>query len=207
MPKRFLTLFAGILWLALCSTSPVRAEPPPSPLPAPISWQVNADHSHCDFSLHALRWFKVSGRFARIEGAVQAVAEGHLATIRVPIDSVQMASEGRRKWALSDEFFDAARFPELRFEARLDGIDRDSLRRPIQGIMELRGIRGAVTLQVEAVDCSSGNLRCEVTASGQVSRRQFGMTSQRMLLGDHVQLRMHLVLVQLAADDAPASGR
>ncbi|MGD9582639.1 MAG: YceI family protein [Lysobacterales bacterium] len=206
MLNRPAPLLAGLLCLALCPTVARPASAAPATEAVPPSWRIESALSHCEFSLRALRWFKVSGRFTRIEGEVSPVLNTHLASIRVPIESVRMASEGRRKWAMSEEFFDAARFPDLRFEAELDRIDRDALRRPIQGILELRGIRGTVTLQVKSVDCDDQSRRCAVTAESTVSRQQFGMRSQRMLLGDSVRLRLHLVLVQMAADATPGPG-
>jgi len=201
-------LGALLVWLGLLLASPPRADGAPpetdqARAAAPL-WQIEAEHSGCDFSLHALRWFKVSGRFSRIEGAVWPGPDGHLASIRVPMSSVVMASSARRDWALSSEFFDAAQFPELRFDARLDRIDRESLRRPIHGSMQLRGIRAAVTFRVAEVDCDTGNTRCRITANSAVSRRRFGMTSQRLLLGDTVKLQLHLELSRVgpaATDD------
>ena len=168
-------------------------------------WQIDSEQSGCDFSLRALHWFKVSGHFSRIEGTVSASPEGPQATIRVPITSVRMSSKGRRDWALSPEFFDAARFPELRFDAVLPGLDRESLRQPIKGSMLLRGIRGAVRFRVTEVDCDPLNTHCLILAKSSVSRRRFGMTSQRLLLGDRVKLKLRLFLHRVAP--LPADGK
>lgn len=156
--------------------------------------RLDADTSRVYFQLHALGWWTVRGE-ARAEGTVTMQGETAAIDVRVPLASLQMSREGYRDWALAPEFFWAARHPELTFRA--DTIPLAHLRDggEIVGQLHVRGRRREARFVLGASDCMDPAAACRVRASGELSRRAFGMRSRRLTLGDRIRIELDLRLV------------
>lgn len=165
-----------------------------APVRAGDGYVLDAEASRVRFQLHALGWWPVRGE-ARAEGAVTREDERLRIDVRVPLAGLQMGREGYRDWALSPEFFWAARHPELTFRA--DALAPADLRAggEIRGELQVRGRRRAVRFALIDSDCSDAASGCRVQASGELSRREFGMRSRRMTLGDRIRIELDLRLV------------
>lgn len=168
---------------------------------APVAWaadaighQLDAEASRVHFQLHALGWWPVNGE-ARAAGMVTVQGDLAVIDVHVPLASLHMGREGYRDWALSPEFFWAARHPELSFRA--DAIPRARLRDggEIVGQLEVRGKRREARFVLVASDCAETAGACQVRASGELSRRAFGMRSRRLTLGDRIRIELELHLV------------
>jgi polyisoprenoid-binding protein YceI len=158
-----------------------------------ILWRVDAPHSEVRFHLRALGVIGVDGSIDRVDGEVWRDANGSWVELRVPLKRLRMNSAKNRQWALSSEFFDADRHPELRFRAALDG-DAHEAPMLIDGSLRLRGIEAPVQVEVAPRSCGGQAEVCRVDAVSEVSRRRFGMRSRRYMVSDKVRLQLSVVL-------------
>ena len=172
---------ALLLWTAL-------------PAAAASAYRLDAEASRVHFQLHALGWWPVHGE-ARAEGTVSFADAGATIDVRVPLAALRMNREGYRDWALSPEFFWAARHPQLHFRA--EGIAHERLREggEIAGALQVRGRERETRFVLLASDCVDGVETCRVRARGELSRRSFGMRTRRLTLGDRIRIELDLRLV------------
>jgi polyisoprenoid-binding protein YceI len=159
----------------------------------PRDFALEPGQSQIEFQLRALGWWPVRGG-ARAEGRVALDDEHADIEVEVPLASLKMAREGYRDWALSDEFFDAARHPRLRFSANAVPVKALHEGGSIEGELSVRGISRRVRFTLAAGDCTRAAERCRVQAEGVLSRRAFGMRSRRYTLGDAIRVRLDLHL-------------
>jgi polyisoprenoid-binding protein YceI len=169
----------GILFL-LCAASSAPAE----------TLLIDTSRSSAGFELRALWVKRIDGRFTRVEGVIErepAQARFNV-DVRIAAESVTMDKEDHARWARSEDFFDAARHPWIQFRA--DGVPERVLRDggEIRGDLTLRGATRAIGFQIEPTTCAHPGRDCEVRASGDVQRSDFGMDARRVVLGDKVRL-------------------
>lgn len=157
-------------------------------------FRIDGESSQVHFLLHALGWWPVRGE-ARAEGQVTRTDDQFTIDVRVPLSSLRMGREGYRDWALSPEFFWAARYPQIRFQA--DAASANDLQGggEIRGDLQVRGKRQSVRFVIDSADCGEAHRACRVRASGELSRRAFGMRSRRLTLADRIRITLDLRLV------------
>jgi len=112
--------------------------------------------------------------------------------IRVALATLAMSRDSYREWALSDEFFDADAHPQLRFHAVELPLKRLQQGGDISGELRVRGITRPVRFTLSASDCAFTGKPCRVQATGELSRRDFGMKSRRFTLGDRIGVALDL---------------
>jgi polyisoprenoid-binding protein YceI len=171
------------------------------------TWTVDPAHSNVEFSVKHLGIATVRGNFNEFEGGFE-VGEDGSARAR---GSVQVASidtnEGQRDTHLrSEDFFHAEVHPELSFEStEIRPLDEDSFL--IHGDLTMRGITRPVVLEAELQGTEIdpwGNERVALEASGQLNRRDWGMTfnqalgSGNMLVSDKVKLTLDISAIKQA---------
>jgi polyisoprenoid-binding protein YceI len=170
-----------------------------------ILWRVDPQHSTVLFHLRALAVIGIEGRIDTAAGEVWRDAQGEWVQVRVPLAELSMSSERRRRWALSEEFFDAAKHPDLVFTAKVPaGAGFSTLRGDLAGTLLLRGVEASITVKLEQTQCASDAARCRVLAHGKVSRARFGMRSRSFALSDNVELDLQLQWQGVAPEDAAA---
>ncbi len=187
-------LLAQILF-TLCAVSvAVRARADDTPAKQ-LRWVVEAKHSEVQFRLRALGVIGIEGSMVNVQGEIWRDAHGRWVQLRVPLQQLQMSNEDNRKWALSPEFFDAARHPLLIFTAALPDDERVP-EGALDGVLQLRGIAAPVRVQILPRRCTDTASACEVLADSEVSRRRFGMRTRRYVVSDKVMLKLSLRLTK-----------
>jgi polyisoprenoid-binding protein YceI len=136
----------------------------------------------------------VEGRFERISARLVGEEDGRdRIDAVIDLSSLHMDSPRQLAWARSDEFFDAARYPEIRFESEPLRLSELAVGDHIDGQLDLRGERHPVALWISSIDCAEPTpAPCSASAHTAVSRARFGMTSQRAFLSDRVDLAFEL---------------
>lgn len=159
--------------------------------------RIDSQRSHAEFSLRAMLLMVVSGQFTAVSGSVTFDRERDVGWVdaRIDANSLVMSSAERKQWARSDEFFDSARHPEIRFVS--EPISRTLMRDggPLRGRLSLRGIDRNLELTVSPTDCDEPGSGCPLHVRGGISRSDFGMTSKRAVLGDRVTLDISVFVV------------
>jgi len=176
-----------------------------------ISWRIDDQLAHADFTVRALGVIPVHGRFVGLYGTVDPVPNGDGAAVLVTVPTARlvMRSRSRRDWALSDEFFDASNHPLIRFEAPIDlaGIQASLAagKTPdIIGALTLRGHTLPQRFRLVGGDCRpQAAVPCSLDLEAAVSRKRFGMVSHSFTLSDTVSMRIALHLQPAIAEPVP----
>jgi polyisoprenoid-binding protein YceI len=177
------------------------------------NWAIDSAHSGIHFSVRHMVISKVRGQFARWTGALHA-EDGDLgrATVEVVIDaaSIDTGVVDRDTHLKSPDFFDVARFPELRFTGtRVERLSDERLR--VTGDLTIRDVTRAVTLEVEYAGRTVdpwGNERAGFTAKTALDRREFGLTWSQLLetgglvVGDKIDIEIEVEAVKQVAAQA-----
>ena len=100
----------------------------------------------------------------------------------------------------SDEFFDVAHYPEIRFVSESFPLQRLRRGGQLSGTLTVRGVEQPETFKLEAADCEHPAYDCPIIVSGSIRRSAFGMHSRRGALSDKVDLHFEVYAI-------PSTGR
>lgn len=179
-------LLHGYLAAAIASPVPV-AEPA-------RAQQIDTQRSHLGFEVRTRLGGQVAGVFPAFDGAIHTLPDGrHQVRLRVATLAAEIPGRARyTAWLRGDHFFDALRHPWMEFvsdpyvaQGLADGL-------LLEGRLTLRGVTRDEQLQVAPAACPRPGLDCAVWVSGDIQRSRYGMDDWRLVLGDHVLLRMQV---------------
>jgi polyisoprenoid-binding protein YceI len=148
-----------------------------------------------DFGVRLLWLHTIHGRFAQLDGMIQPRGDGRVVVdASVAVDSLVMESQRLRRWVLAGEFFDAARYPTLRFVSLpvpRKALDEGGM---LDGQLTLRGITRPVRFELLPARCTAD--ACMIEAHGQLKRSEFGMVDHRAVLSDRVELALSIAIAR-----------
>lgn len=173
-----------------------------SPMALPVSAAkpvaVDAARSQASFSVQLRIIRDAEGRFGRMEGELLPAGDGQW-QVRVRIDARDIRFDGPdwlARVTRSESFLDVQHHPKIEFESEPFPTSLLAQGGDLSGWLRLRGQRRAVVLAVAPGGCPQPGYGCAIEVGGEVSRREFGMTTYRFALRDPVGLRLQ---VRLAA--------
>jgi polyisoprenoid-binding protein YceI len=160
-------------------------------------------HSSAGFAVkHMLSTFR--GSFARMHAELTVAEDGAARLVGVvPVGSVVVKDESLAAHLQSPEFFDAERFPEIRFESRELTVDGSAVR--VAGDLTIKGHTEPVTAQgsvVGPIEDPFGNTKVGLQLETIVDRTAFGINWNAPLpkggymLADEVVLSVDLELAK-----------
>jgi polyisoprenoid-binding protein YceI len=169
------------------------------------AWVIDPVHSTVGFTVLYMGVAPFQGTFrafvATLDGeGLRGVAQA----ASVDVDNEQLAEH-----LASPDFFDAATYPELSFEA--GPARREGDRVTFEGALEVKGNRAPITLTGTITDPVSdpwGNSKLGVSLAGTVDKNAVGLTWNAPLpeggsmLADEIELSATLVFVRAAEDEA-----
>ncbi len=195
---------------ALLSTFPLAAEPAVGPASASGTWAVDRSHSEVGFQIRHLM-AKVRGSFAQFDGAVKVDAarpEASSVSFVVKTASVDTKEPKRDEHLRSADFFDAAKFPEIRFVSTSVKAAGEN-RYDVTGDLTLRGVTKRVTLPVTFLGVQKdpwGNEKAGFETAVVLNRKDFGVSWNKALdqggyiLGDEVTVSIALEAARAKAN-------
>jgi len=140
------------------------------------TWTVDPIHSSVGFAIihNGISTFRsgFSGYEARLSGGEEPRLEGS-----VEIASVEIAEEQLRGHLLSPDFFDAERYPQLRFGSSELDLDDDGAVR-VRGELEIKGQKHEVAASGRFTQLGAdlgGKARVGLSLRATVDRRSFGL--------------------------------
>ena len=165
----------------------------------PMRDTVDPNASSARFSVSLRVSGPVAGQFRHIAGEIEP--DGRRWRVHVRVDARELELDGpawMERSTRSRGFLDVERHPEIRFSS--EPFARSLLRQggPLQGELQLRGKAKKVTFTLAPAACARPGHGCDIRVSGLVSRRSFGMTTQRLWVRDEVGFDFRVRLV-----DAP----
>ncbi len=145
----------------------------------------------------------VPGSFGAIDGELVATREG-LWRVEVTVDARALRLDGPQwmeRTTRSPRFLAVDAYPRIAFSSRPFARELLHVGGALAGELVLRGVRREVSFMLAPATCATPGYGCEIRVRGDVDRRAFGMTAQRLLLRDTVGFEFH---VRLRPPDAPA---
>jgi polyisoprenoid-binding protein YceI len=170
------------------------------------TWSVDPAHSKVGFAVKHMGIATVRGEFTEFQGTLEVgddLSSAH-ASGTVKVQSVDTNEPQRDYHLRSPDFFDAAQYPEIRFEStEIEALDDEEFR--ITGQLTIHGITNEIVLhaEVQGTDIDPwGNERVGLEVTGQLARGDYGMKfnqalgSGNMLVGDKVKLALDISAVK-----------
>lgn len=170
------------------------------------TYAIDPMHSSAEFAVKHMMVSNVRGRFRDLEGTIHLdEAEPTRSEVRATIQtaSIDTGVEARDNDLRSENFFDAERFPTIRF--RSTAVERiDDERWRVRGDLTMRDVTRAVLLETELEGRGTGfegEERIGFTAQTSISRKDFGLAYNAVLetggvvVGDKVRITLHIEAV------------
>ncbi len=178
---------------------------------AAIVYDIDATHSSAHFSVRHLMISNVKGEFTKVSGTVTFDPDNPKASkveAIIDVNSLHTRDEQRDGHLKSAEFFDSAKFPEIKFvstSVEPDGHDEYL----VKGDMTIHGVAKEVALHVEGptpeVKDPWGNLKAGAAATAKINRKDFGLTwnaaleTGGVMIGEEVKLNLEVELTRRPA--------
>lgn len=146
------------------------------------NWVIDPTHSEVHFKVKHLMITNVTGSFNIFGASVQTEGEDFSKakiTFTADIDSIDTGNKDRDGHLKSADFFDAAKFPQIKFtETKVESVDNDGSYE-IYGDLTLHGVTKNIKLEAEfggVVKDPYGNTKAGFTINGKINRKDFGLT-------------------------------
>jgi polyisoprenoid-binding protein YceI len=170
------------------------------------TWHVDPAHSSVEFEIKHMMIATVRGRFGEFEGTIVAaddIADSHAYGV-VKTASIDTNNADRDAHLRSADFFDAERYPEIRFEStRIEPLGGARFR--VVGDLTMKDVTREIELETTVEGAQRdpwGNDRVGLRARGKIDRKEFGLRWQQaletggFLLGDEVRLLLEISAVR-----------
>jgi polyisoprenoid-binding protein YceI len=170
----------------------------------PSTWRLDTTHSSVAFGVPYLAGaFK--GQFREFDGALDVSDDGAKLSGSAKVASVDVRDDNLSAHLQSPDFFDAERYPELRFVADRVALDGEAVE--LAGEVTIKGVTKPVTATGTAsapLTDPHGNERVRLTLTTTVDRTAFGVSWNAALpgggqaLGNEVTILAELYFVKEA---------
>ena len=169
------------------------------------TWTLDPTHSSVGFAVVYMGVAPFKGAFRSFDASLDAAGlRGTAQAASIDVDNEQLAEH-----LASPDFFEAAAYPELGFEAGAPTRDGDAI--TFEGVLKVKGNRAPITLAGSITDPVSdpwGNSKLALRLSGSVDKNAVGLTWNAPLpeggsmLADEVELEATLVFVQAPGEQS-----
>src|SRR6478752_1383093 len=146
------------------------------------NWVIDPTHSEIHFKIKHLMITNVTGSFDIFNASVKTSDEDFTKakiSFTADVNSILTGNEQRDGHLKSADFFDAEKFPQIKFEAtKTESIDNDGSF-DLYGDLTIRDVTKNVKLAVEfggVVKDPYGNTKAGFTINGKINRKDFGLT-------------------------------
>ncbi|MGH9663299.1 MAG: YceI family protein [Bryobacteraceae bacterium] len=180
----------------------------PSAAKSALTYTIEPAHSSAHFKVRHLMISNVRGEFKKIGGTVVFDPQNPAAssvTVEIDVNSISTREPDRDAHLKSADFFDAAKYPVLRFQSKtVERSGPDQYK--VTGDLTIRDVSREVVLKVEGpteeIKDPWGSFRRGAEAATKVNRKDFGLTYNQVLeaggamIGDHVEIGLDVELVR-----------
>lgn len=173
-------------------------------------WAIDPTHSEVQFKIKHLMITNVTGSFNLFQADIETEDEDFKkakVNFTADIDSISTGNEQRDGHLKSPDFFDAAKFPQLKFTTtKFESVDDDGSY-DIYGDLTIRDVTKNIKLAVEfggVVQDAYGNTKAGFSINGKINRKDFGLTwsavteAGGVVVSDEVKLVAEIQLIEQA---------
>lgn len=166
---------------------------------AEAAWfEIDPVHTRIVFFVEHARFARSIGLFRPVEGGLwfdEADWPNGRIDLCLPLTALDMGDRGWENALRRPDFFDASRHPQMCFRStRVERIDETRGR--LHGDLSLRGTTRPVVFDFTVNDVRRFSLtlkrRLGISATARLSRSEFGMTRDKTLIGDTVEVMVEL---------------
>ena len=169
------------------------------------TWKVDPAHSSIEFGIKHLLITTVKGYFGDFDGSLEVDEDGTAKAVgMIKAESVSTNQGQRDQHLQSPDFFDVARFPELRFESTsIDHLEGNRFR--VSGDLTIKDTTREIELEAEFTGTNRdpyGQERIGLTLRGSVNPTEFGVDwNQELetggnLVGDHAEFTVDVSAIK-----------
>ncbi|MDO6431257.1 YceI family protein [Flavitalea sp. BT771] len=175
---------------------------------AATKWILDPTHSEVEFKVKHMMISTVSGKFTQFEADVQTEEEDFTTAkvnFTIDVNSITTGNEQRDGHLKAPDFFETAKFPQIRFTAtKYENVDNDGSYE-IYGDLTIRDVTRQVKLDAEfggVIKDPWGNTRAGITVSGKINRKEFGLQfhavteAGNIVLSDEVRIHVGLEFIK-----------
>ncbi|MCB0522835.1 MAG: YceI family protein [Saprospiraceae bacterium] len=175
---------------------------------ATTKWALDLAHSEIQFKVKHMMITTVTGGFDKFDATVKTEGED-FSTANISFEaetaSVNTGAADRDKHLRSSDFFDAEKFPIMKFEATEFKPTGDNGDYELKGNLTIKDTTKPVKLDVEFGGIGKdpwGNTKAGFTLSGKISRKDWGLTwnaaleTGGVLVSDEVKLLGEIQLMK-----------
>ena len=175
---------------------------------AKVKWALDPIHSEIQFKIRHLMISNVTGQFTKFDVSAETEDEDFLTakiSFTADVGSVATGDEQRDGHLKSPDFFDATRFPQIKFAAtKYESVDNDGSYE-LYGDLTIRDITKKIKLDVEFGGIAKdpwGNTRAGFEINGKVNRKEFGLQwhavteAGGVVVSDDVRIRCAIELIK-----------
>ena len=175
------------------------------------TWVIDPTHSEIQFKIKHLMITNVTGSFNTFSASVATDNEDFTrATISftADVDSIDTGNEQRDGHLKSADFFDAEKYPHIKFVAtKYEKVDNDGSYE-LYGDLTIKEETRNIKLSVEfggVVQDAYGNTKAGFSINGKINRKDFGLTwspvteAGGVIVSDEVKLIAEIQLIEQPA--------
>jgi polyisoprenoid-binding protein YceI len=177
-------------------------------LAAPVTYDIDPDHTYPSFEADHLGLSLWRGKFTRTHGKLTLDKAAGTGTVELNIDpaSIDFGLKTLDKVAQGPELFDVKKYPKASYRGKLEGFSGGGPAR-VTGELTLHGVTRPVNLTVNFFKCIKhpmlGRDWCGADAAATINREEFGMPA-----GKDYGMKMEVGLrIQVEAIEAVPPGK
>jgi polyisoprenoid-binding protein YceI len=168
--------------------------------PGPGAWAIDPAHSAARFSVKHMMVSTVRGTLGKVTGTIEfdgKTAESIKADVTIDLATINTDNDSRDKDLKSDNFFDVAKYPTVKFKSKRVQADGQG-KFKLVGDLTMHGVTKEVTLDVEGPSPAlqqGPNIRIGASATAKIDRREWGLLYNRAVelapvVGDDIQIQI-----------------
>ncbi|MEI8278673.1 MAG: YceI family protein [Bacteroidota bacterium] len=176
-------------------------------LNAQTKWGIDAAHTSVKFTIAHMMISEVEGSFKKFDGTISASKPDFTDAVinfTVDINSINTDNEMRDKHLKSEDFFNAEKFPSMKFVSTSFKKIKDKSY-SLEGNLTIRDVTKKVKFAVTYGGTGKdpyGNIKAGFKASSKISRKAFGLLWNKMteaggaMVGDDVAILLNMEFAQ-----------
>ena len=192
MKKNLLTLAAGMLLITASHAE---------------GWKLDPAHSKIRFKAEYLLISETEGDFKKFDGSFTSAKPDWTdlkTTLSVDVNSINTDNEMRDGHLKSDDFFNAEKYPQIKFESTSVKKTGDK-QYVLNGNLTIRDVTKAISMPVVyngIVKDPWGNTKAGFKSSAKINRKDFGLKysgaagTGEAVVGDEIEFTVDLVLIK-----------